>query len=122
MEQQSIPITSNVAALVVAIPNLQPAVNDLSNVRNIANSTSAQKLVEYLGKNCPALMTDDTINNESFVVSMRPFLDKIRNFYAISSDYEKTKIRASKNKLKKNKRSDRALRKKMIKKWKKQVK
>ena len=48
-------------------------------------------------------MTDDTINNESFVVSMRPFLDKIRNFYTISSDYEKTKIRASKNKLKKNK-------------------
>lgn len=59
--------------------------------------------MEYLGKNRPALMTDDTINNESFVVSMRPFLDKIRHFYAISSDYEKTKIRASKNKLKKNK-------------------
>ena len=28
LEQQSIPITSNVAALVVAIPNLQPAIND----------------------------------------------------------------------------------------------
>ena len=69
-KQDSIPIKSSIAAPVVAIPNFQPAINDDTN------SIAAQKLVEYPGTNCPFLLTDDTINNESFIVSMRVCLDK----------------------------------------------
>ena len=93
--EQIIPITSNVAMSVLTI-------NDSSNVRNIANSISVEKLEEYLGKNYPVLSTDDTINNEPFAVSMRPFSDEMTNFYAIFLDYEKTRIYAGKTQLTKN--------------------
>lgn len=55
--------------------------------------------MEYQGTNSSSLLTDNTSNNKSFIVSMRSSLYEIRNFYANLWDYDKTRIHAIKTTL-----------------------
>lgn len=55
--------------------------------------------MEYQRANSSSLLTDNTSNNKSFIVSMRPSLYEIRNFYANFWDYDKTRIHAIKTTL-----------------------
>ena len=98
-EHTSTLIKSSIAVPVAAMPNYPPTINNGTNVTNVAKSTLAQKLVEYQRANSSSLLTDNTSNNKSFIVSMRPSLYEIRNFYANFWDYDKTRIHAIKTTL-----------------------
>ena len=59
----------------------------------LTSNISVHKLKHFLNEQCKDLITGDALNNQSFVDSMRPFLDSYLEFNNIKKDYLITKTR-----------------------------
>ena len=62
-------------------------------INSAINQISQHKLRSYLATHCPNLLTEDVLNNQSFISGMRPYLDEFISFNDVLNSYQNTKVR-----------------------------